>query len=108
MRTIVPSGSMCTITMTGKEIMEKATTGKLIQFNDAEEDIAFPYILVTNHNMELEEEVLYQLVIAQHDLSKEQQDDVLKLWTPVESQNMMKEYFSSLKDVISKEVFYQW
>lgn len=108
MRTIVPSGSMCTITMTGKEIMEKATTGKLIQFNDAEEEIAFPYILVTNHNMELEEEGLYRLVIAENDLSEEQQADILKLWTPVESQNMMKEYFSSLKDVISKETFYQW
>lgn len=108
MRTIVPAGNMCTVTMSGKDILEMEQTGQIIQFQSDVKESSFPYVLITNHNMELEDENMYQLVIAEYALSEEQRERIVKQWTPVESQNMMEEYFTSLKTPISKDLFYQW
>lgn len=108
MRTIVPAGSMCIVTMTGQEIIDKKEEGKYLVLPKKEGDMPFPYVLVTKQNMELEKDKNYQLIITENELSEEFKDRITTQWSPSESQNMMEEYFSSLKKNISKDVFLEW
>ena len=108
MRTLVPSANFCLVIMTGKEIRAKKEEGKYLHTPKEEGELPFPYVLVTDKNMTLEENENYQLIVTEMELTEKQKEKIIKRWGPNESQKMMEEYFSALKENISAELIYQW
>lgn len=107
MRTVVPNGNMCIVSMTGKEILEKKKQGVYLNNQKQEGEIPFEYVLVTDKNMELEEDTKYLLVICQGELLEKQKEEAISHWVATDSQQMMKEYFSSIKEPVNKEFIYR-
>ena len=105
MRTLVPSGNMCVILMTGKEILKRKEEGKYLNNERIEGEIPYDYVLVTQNNMKLEDEKEYMLVISHGELLKE--EEALRSWSATDSEHMMTEYFSELKETVNKEFIYR-
>ena len=77
-------------------------------YSSDEEDIPFEYVLVTDQNMKLEENETYNVIISVSELSDESREEISQTWPAAESQSIMVDYFSSLKNNITKESIYSW
>lgn len=98
LRTIVPSGKMGIISMTGEEILERKKVGKYIHYNhlkEGEKNDPFPYVMAIKEGIELEEKEEYLVVLSLEDLSKELQKKIRVSWGTKESQLAIEEYILS-------------
>lgn len=108
MRTIVPVGSLGTITMSGADILSKQEEGLYLDDPITEESIPYSYVLVTKDNMVLEPDKEYTIVMTMEELPKEIKDTMTETWTSADSQVIMEKYFEDYKKSITKDNIYQW
>ena len=108
MRTIVPAGTLGTITMRGEDILAKKEQGLYLDDPVTEDSIPFSYVLVTNEDMNLEPDKEYTVVITANDLPVELRDTMIESWSAGDSQIIMEEYFNGYKKSITKDNIYQW
>ena len=108
MRTIVPVGSLGTITMSGADILSKQEEGLYLDDPITEESIPYSYVLATKDNMVLEPDKEYTIVMTMEELPKEIKDTMTETWTSADSQVIMEKYFEGYKKSITKDNIYQW
>ena len=108
MRTIVPAGTLGTITMRGEDILAKKEQGLYLDDPVTEDSIPFSYVLVTNKDMTLEPDKEYTVVITSDELPVELRETMIESWPAGDSQIIMEEYFKGYKKAITKDSIYQW
>lgn len=103
MRTIVPAAKMTLAIMDGKEILYRKEKGKYIQYTDLkvnEENLPYPYVLVTKNDIQLEEGRKYKIVLSSSDLENDNNNDILKVFSAAETQKYLENYFHAKKGII--------